>query len=47
MMLKRIGIPDFFIEQGSLDRLRAAYGLDEDGICKTALAFIKEPLFAS
>jgi len=43
VMLKRVGIPDSFIEQGSMGRLRAAYGIDEDGIYETALAFTKEP----
>jgi len=38
----RAGIPDTFVEQGSMDRLRATYGLDEDGLYKTALAFSKE-----
>jgi len=40
--IMRVGIPDTFVEQGSMDRLRAAYGLDEDGLYKTALAFSKE-----
>ena len=28
----RIGIPDRFVEQGTQKQLRAAYGLDADGI---------------
>jgi 1-deoxy-D-xylulose-5-phosphate synthase len=42
--VKRIGIPDFFIEQGSMNSLRAACGIDEEGIYQAALAFMKEPL---
>lgn len=42
--VKRIGIPDSFIEQGSMNSLRAACGIDEEGIYQTALAFMKEPL---
>ncbi|MBI5849168.1 MAG: 1-deoxy-D-xylulose-5-phosphate synthase [Nitrospirae bacterium] len=42
--IKRIGIPDSFIEQGSMSSLRAACGIDEEGIYQAALAFIKEPL---
>ncbi len=39
--VKRIGIDDRFIEHGSQIILRKKYGLDEDGIYKTALAFLK------
>ncbi len=39
--IKRIGIDDRFIEHGSQEILRKKYGLDEDGIYKTALAFLK------
>jgi len=35
----RVGIPDTFVEQGSMDRLRAVYGIDEDGLYKAALDF--------
>ncbi len=42
--VKRIGIPDSFIEQGSMNSLRAACGIDEEGIYQAALAFMKEPL---
>ncbi len=43
VMIKRVGIPDFFVEQGSMERLRSIYGLDEDGLYHKALAFTKEP----
>jgi 1-deoxy-D-xylulose-5-phosphate synthase len=39
--LKRIGLPDMFVEHGAPDTLRSKYGLDADGIAKTALAFIE------
>ncbi|HYQ48759.1 MAG TPA: 1-deoxy-D-xylulose-5-phosphate synthase, partial [Thermodesulfovibrionales bacterium] len=41
--LLRVGIPDAFVEQGSMDRLREACGLDENSLYSTALAFTKEP----
>jgi transketolase C-terminal domain/subunit len=46
-MVKRVGIPDCFVEQGGMERLRVMYGLDEDGLYKTALAFAKEPFLIS
>ncbi|MBI5632742.1 MAG: 1-deoxy-D-xylulose-5-phosphate synthase [Nitrospirae bacterium] len=45
--VKRLGIPDLFIEQGSMNSLRAACGIDEEGIYQAALAFMKEPLRSS
>lgn len=38
--VKRIGIPDRFIEQGSQAQLRADLGLDADGITATVKAFL-------
>jgi 1-deoxy-D-xylulose-5-phosphate synthase len=38
--LKRIGIPDAFIEHGSVEILRSKYGLDAKGIVDTALAMM-------
>lgn len=37
----RIGYPDSYIEQGEQHELRAAYGLDKDGIVTTVLHFLK------
>jgi len=34
--VKRIGLPDKFVEHGPVEVLRAKYGLDRDGILKTA-----------
>ncbi len=45
--IKRLGIRDSFIEQGNPDELRAKYGLDEEGIFRTALSFMREPTFSS
>ena len=45
--MKRIGIPDGFIEHGKQSELRKKYGLDEEGIYLTALSFFREPLFSS
>ena len=38
--LKRIGIPDKFIDHGTTEELYRDYGLDQQGIYKTAKAFI-------
>lgn len=38
--LKRIGLPDTFVEHGSPAALRSKYGLDADGIVKAALAML-------
>lgn len=37
-----LGLPDNFIEQGTQKELRKKYGLDEEGIKKAALRFLKE-----
>ncbi len=39
--VRRIGIDDEFVEHGSQKRLREKYGLDEQGIYKAALEFVK------
>ncbi|MBJ6727690.1 1-deoxy-D-xylulose-5-phosphate synthase [Geomesophilobacter sediminis] len=39
--VKRIGIPDRYIEQGSQAQLRADLGLDKEGIAATCAAFLK------
>ena len=38
--MKRIGLPDMFIEHGPQTALRAKYGLDADGIVRTALQLL-------
>lgn len=40
--VKRIGIDDGFVEHGSQKRLRERYGLDEQGIYRTALEFMRK-----
>jgi 1-deoxy-D-xylulose-5-phosphate synthase len=40
--LKRIGIPDKFVDQGTTDELYRDYGLDQQGIYKTTKAFIRK-----
>lgn len=40
MRLKRIGIPDKFIEQGSQAQLRADLGIDGPGIAAACAAFM-------
>lgn len=43
--VKRLGIPDIFVEQGRQDELRQVYGLDEKGICTAVLSILKEPIY--
>jgi 1-deoxy-D-xylulose-5-phosphate synthase len=45
--IKRLGIPDRFIEQGSPGRLRAKYGIDEEGIFHAVLSFMREHTFTN
>ncbi len=44
--VKRLGVPDRFVEQGGVDRLKAKYGIDEEGIFLSALSFIREHTFS-
>jgi len=44
--VRRIGIPNKFVEQGQQSELRKKFGLDEEGIYLTALSLIKEPTFS-
>jgi 1-deoxy-D-xylulose-5-phosphate synthase len=46
LRLRRLGIPDVFIEQGRQDELRKIYGLDEEGIYNSVLSILKEPLYS-
>ena len=41
VLVKRMGLPDKFIEHGPLPVLREKYGLDEHGILKTARALLQ------
>jgi len=43
--VRRIGIPDVFIEHGHQNDLRKKYGLDEEGIYQAALSLHKEPAY--
>jgi 1-deoxy-D-xylulose-5-phosphate synthase len=45
--VKRLGIPDAFVEQGGIDRLKAKYGIDEEGIFLSALSFAREHTFSN
>lgn len=47
LKIKRLGVPDIFIEQGSQAELRQKYGLDEEGIYQAILALSKEPVHTS
>mgnify|MGYP000159187082 CR=1 FL=1 len=46
LKIKRLGIPDIFIEQGSQPELRKKYGIDEDGILQAILAISKETVYS-
>ena len=39
--VKRLGIPDNFVEQGSQDGLRRKYGIDAEGILQASEALLK------
>jgi len=41
--IKRLAIPDVFVEHGAPDVLRQKYGLDAAGILKSALALLEQP----
>ncbi len=41
--VKRLGIPDVFVEHGTQAILRKQYGLDAPGILKSALAVLEQP----
>ena len=41
--VKRLGIPDVFVEHGTQDVLRKKYGLDAAGILTSALAVLSQP----
>jgi len=43
--IKRLGMPDKFIEQGSQEELRGIYGLDEEGIHTAVLSLLHEPIY--
>jgi len=45
--VKRLGLPDRFIEQGTPAGLRRKYGLDEDGVYLAAVSLMREPIFSS
>ncbi|MFZ3137416.1 MAG: 1-deoxy-D-xylulose-5-phosphate synthase [Thermodesulfovibrionales bacterium] len=43
--IKRLGMPDKFVEQGSQEELRRIYGLDEEGIYTAVLSLLHEPIY--
>jgi len=42
IQVKRLGIPDLFVEHGPLSLLRAKYGIDEDGIFRAAKEMVEK-----
>ncbi len=47
VQVRRLGIPDRFVEQGQPDRLRSKYGLDDEGIYLSSLTFLREPVLSN
>jgi 1-deoxy-D-xylulose-5-phosphate synthase len=45
--VRRIGLPDSFIEHGAQKLLRQQHGLDPEGVSQRVLAFLKSPLEVS
>jgi 1-deoxy-D-xylulose-5-phosphate synthase len=45
--VRRIGLPDAFIEHGAQKVLRHRHGLDPDGVAQRVLAFLRSPLEVS
>ena len=43
--VRRIGVPDVFVEQGNQGELRRQYGLDDDGIYLSVHSFLKEQTY--
>jgi 1-deoxy-D-xylulose-5-phosphate synthase len=41
VQIKRLGIPDLFVEHGKQSLLRAKYGIDEDGIFKAVMEIVE------
>jgi 1-deoxy-D-xylulose-5-phosphate synthase len=42
VQVKRLGIPDLFVEHGSQSLLRAKYGIDESGIFKGVMEMLEQ-----
>jgi 1-deoxy-D-xylulose-5-phosphate synthase len=42
VQVKRLGIPDVFVEHGSPSLLRAKYGIDEAGICRAVKEMVEK-----
>jgi 1-deoxy-D-xylulose-5-phosphate synthase len=47
VQVRRLGIPDLFVEYGAQSLLRAKYGIDEDGILKGAMEMAEKGRSAS
>lgn len=43
--VRRLGLPDVFVEQGDQNELRKMYGIDEDGIYTAVLSILKETTY--
>jgi len=45
--VRRIGLPDVFIEHGAQRLLRRQYGLDPDGVARRVMEFLRAPIEVS
>jgi 1-deoxy-D-xylulose-5-phosphate synthase len=45
--VRRLGLPDMFIEHGAQKLLRQQHGLDPEGVAQRVLAFVKSPFEVS
>jgi 1-deoxy-D-xylulose-5-phosphate synthase len=45
--VRRIGLPDAFIEHGAQSLLRKQHGLDPDGVAQRVVSFLRAPLEVS
>jgi 1-deoxy-D-xylulose-5-phosphate synthase len=44
--IRRLGIPDIFVEQGNPQELKSRYGIDEEGIFCAAISMMREHTFS-
>ncbi len=41
VQVRRLGIPDVFVNHGSQAQLRQQYGIDREGICKAVIEWLR------
>jgi len=43
VLIRRLGLPDSFVEQGSLEKLRKSCGLSADGLASVVIGLVRPP----